>query len=94
MPPRRRHLRGTYLTPDGREHPAAISLGRRPTFYERADTPLLEVHLLDFEGDLYGQAARVRFVERLRGEERFDSVEALVVQMERDCSAARGLLGG
>ncbi|MEI8001411.1 MAG: bifunctional riboflavin kinase/FAD synthetase [Actinomycetes bacterium] len=85
---------GTYLTPDGREHPAAISLGRRPTFYERADTPLLEVHLLDFEGDLYGQAARVRFVERLRGEERFDSVEALVVQMERDCSAARGLLGG
>jgi hypothetical protein len=37
--------------------PAAISLGRRPTFYERADAPLLEVHLLDFTGDLYGQEA-------------------------------------
>jgi len=85
---------GTYVTPDGVEHPAAISLGRRPTFYERADGPLLEVHLLDFAGDLYGQEARVRFVERLRGEERFDSVEALVAQMGRDCDAARALLGG
>ena len=84
---------GTYVTPDGVERPAAISLGRRPTFYERADTPLLEVHLLDFTGDLYGQEARVRFVERLRGEERFDSVEALVAQMGRDCDAARALLG-
>jgi riboflavin kinase/FMN adenylyltransferase len=79
---------GTYVTPDGVEHPAAISLGRRPTFYEAQEVSLLEAHLLDFEGDLYGQPARVRFVERLRGEERFDSVESLVAQMTEDCARA------
>lgn len=84
---------GTYLGPDGVERPCAISLGRRPTFYEHAEVSLLEAHLLDFDGDLYGQDARVRFVERLRGEERFDSVDALVEQMTRDCARARELLG-
>ncbi|MFM8305105.1 MAG: bifunctional riboflavin kinase/FAD synthetase [Actinomycetota bacterium] len=79
---------GTYLTPDGTEHPAAISLGRRPTFHAHQERSLLEAHLLDFSGDLYGQPARVRFVERLRGEERFDSVEALVRQMADDCARA------
>ena len=79
---------GTYVTPDGVERPTAISLGRRPTFYEAQETSLLEAHLLDFDGDLYGQPARVRFVERLRGEERFDSVEALVEQMTDDCARA------
>jgi riboflavin kinase/FMN adenylyltransferase len=79
---------GTYVGPDGVERPSAISLGRRPTFYEDAEVSLLEAHLLDFEGDLYGQPARVRFVDRLRGEERFDSVEALVAQMADDCARA------
>ncbi|MFA5885905.1 MAG: riboflavin kinase, partial [Acidimicrobiia bacterium] len=50
------------------------------------------VHLLDFSGDLYGQPARVRFVERLRGEERFDSIEALVAQMTDDCARAAEIL--
>src|SRR5262249_57486293 len=74
---------GTYVTPDGIERPAAISLGRRPTFYVDAQMSLLEAHLLDFDGDLYGQPAKVRFHERLRGEERFESVDALVEQIER-----------
>lgn len=85
---------GTYLTPDGVERPAAISLGRRPTFYEAQEKSLLEAHLLDFDGDLYGQPARVRFVERLRGEERFDSVEALVAQMTEDCAEAAEIVEG
>ena len=50
---------GWYLRPDGVARPAALSLGRRPTFYEDAATSLLEAHLLDFEGDLYGEPARV-----------------------------------
>ena len=54
---------------------------------------LLEAHLLDFDDDLYGQPAKVRFVERLRGEERFDSVEALVEQIERDVEQTRKVLG-
>lgn len=83
---------GWYLRPDGLARPAALSLGRRPTFYEDAESSLLEAHLLDFEGDLYGEPARVRFVERLRDERKFDSVDALVEQMERDCQQARGIL--
>jgi riboflavin kinase/FMN adenylyltransferase len=83
---------GTFVGDDGVERPAAISLGRRPTFYEAAEKSLLEAHLLDFAGDLYGQKAQVRFVERLRGEERFDSVDSLVEQMGRDCDRAREIL--
>ena len=80
---------GWYERPDGAVHPTAISLGRRPTFYEAAHASLLEAHLLDFEGDLYDEHAKVRFVARLRGEERFDSVDALVEQIQRDCDEAR-----
>ena len=84
---------GWYLRPDGIAHPSALSLGRRPTFYEAADASLLEVHLLDFEGDLYDEAARVRFVRHLRDEQKFDSVDDLIDQMRRDCTQARDLLG-
>ena len=72
--------------------PTAISLGRRPTFYETADASLLEAHVLDFSGDLYDERVAVRFVARLRGEERFDSVDDLIAQMERDCDQARRIL--
>jgi len=84
---------GTYLTPDGVEHPCAISLGRRPTFYEDAAASVLEAHLLGFEADLYGQPARVRFVERLRDEMKFDSVDALIAQMGADVDRCRRILG-
>jgi riboflavin kinase/FMN adenylyltransferase len=83
---------GWYTRPDGTRHPAALSLGRRPTFYETAHASLLEAHLLDFDGDLYDERARVAFVERLRGEVKFDSVEALIDQIRRDCDEARRLL--
>ena len=68
---------GWYLRPDGVPRPAALSLGRRPTFYDDADASLLEAHLLDFDGDLYDEPARVRFVAHLRDEMKFDSVDAL-----------------
>jgi riboflavin kinase / FMN adenylyltransferase len=84
---------GTFLGPDAVERTAAISLGRRPTFYEHADMSLLEAFVLDFDGDLYDQEVKVRFVERLRGEERFDSAEALVEQMQRDVEDTRRLIG-
>ena len=83
---------GWYTRPDGTRHAAAISLGRRPTFYETAHASLLEAHLLDFDGDLYGERARVAFVARLRGELKFDSVDDLITQMRRDCDDARRLL--
>jgi riboflavin kinase/FMN adenylyltransferase len=80
---------GTFIAGDDVARPAAISLGRRPTFYEHADASLLEAYVLDFDGDLYGQQAKVRFVERLRGEQRFDNVDDLVEQMGRDVAATR-----
>ncbi|MGK2930134.1 MAG: bifunctional riboflavin kinase/FAD synthetase [Acidimicrobiales bacterium] len=83
---------GWFRRADGSVHPTAISLGRRPTFYETADASLLEAHLLDFEGDLYDEAVAVQFVQRLRGEAKFDSVDELIVQMAADCDDARAAL--
>ena len=83
---------GRYVRPDGSVLPAAISLGWRPTFTPVAERLLLEAFVLDFDGDLYGETARVRFVARLRDELRFDSVEALVDQMALDVAAVRAVL--
>ncbi|MEO7429935.1 MAG: bifunctional riboflavin kinase/FAD synthetase [Acidimicrobiales bacterium] len=83
---------GWFHRSDGAVLPAALSLGRRPTFYVEAHASLLEAHVLDFEGDLYDEHVRVTFLERLRGEERFDRVEDLVAQIQRDCDDARRIL--
>jgi riboflavin kinase / FMN adenylyltransferase len=82
-----------YTTPDGVTLPAAASLGRRPTFYVDAKTSLLEAYVLDFDGDLYDQPAAVSFVERLRGEQRFEHVDDLIKQMHADVAATRAALG-
>jgi riboflavin kinase/FMN adenylyltransferase len=83
---------GIFVGPDGVERMAAISLGRRPTFYDAAESSLLEAYVLDFDGDLYGQAVKVRFVDHLRGEQKFDSVDDLVAQIARDVEATREVL--
>jgi riboflavin kinase/FMN adenylyltransferase len=85
---------GWFERADGTVLPAALSLGRRPTFYVEAHASLLEAHVLDFDDDLYDEPVRVRFVARLRGEERFDTVEALVEQIRRDCDESRAILLG
>ncbi len=72
--------------------PGAASLGTNPTFAGGKLT--LEVHVLDFSGDLYGRRVRVEFVERLREERRYQSVEALVEQIQLDIAEARRILGG
>ena len=68
------------------------SFGRRPTF--GAGAPLLETYLFDFAGDLYGREVEVEFLEWIRGEERFDSAEDLIVRMNRDSEAARARIAG
>jgi riboflavin kinase/FMN adenylyltransferase len=83
---------GWYQRPDGARHPAALSVGRRPTFYEDADLSLLEAYLLDFDEDLYDEPARVQFAAWLRGEQRFASEADLVAQMGRDTDATRAIL--
>ena len=83
---------GWYVRPDGSRHATAINVGRRPTFYEAAEESLLEAFLMDFEGDLYGERARVEFLAHLRPELKFDSVDALVTQMREDVAEARRVL--
>ena len=73
--------------------PAAVNIGVRPTFGSgRAE--LIEAYLIDFDGDLYGTQLRLRFLARLRGERRFETVEALVQEMHRDVAAARVICAG
>lgn len=73
-------------------HAGVASLGTRPTV--SGGEPLLEVHLFNFDGDLYGAHLDVDFVARLRSEQRFDSLEQLVEQMHRDAAGARAILAG
>jgi riboflavin kinase/FMN adenylyltransferase len=70
--------------------PAVASFGTRPTVGGRE--PLLEAHLFDFDGDLYGRRIEVEFVARLRDEEKFPDLPTLVAQMHRDAEQARALL--
>jgi riboflavin kinase/FMN adenylyltransferase len=72
----------------GETHVAAVNVGIRPTF-KTGRGLLVEAFLLDFAGDVYGQELRLDFLARLRGERRFDSVEALVEQMDRDVAETR-----
>jgi len=72
--------------------PGVASLGIRPTVNQVSE-PLLEVHLFDFEGDLYGQRMAVQFVAKLRDEMKFDGLEPLKTQMQLDARMAREVLG-
>jgi riboflavin kinase/FMN adenylyltransferase len=69
-------------------HPAAVNVGVRPTF-DTGRGLVVEAHLLDFDEDLYGQTLRIAFLERMRGEKRFESVDELVAQMRLDVDRAR-----
>jgi riboflavin kinase / FMN adenylyltransferase len=69
-------------------HPAAVNVGVRPMF-ETGRGLLVEAHLIGFEGDIYGEMLRIAFLERLRGEKRFDSVDELIAQMNRDVEDAK-----
>ena len=82
-----------WTTLEGEQQPRAamMNIGNRPTFHGRRQT--LEVNILDFTGDLYGEAVAVSFVERLRAERRFDSPEALAAQLEADKKQVKEILG-
>jgi len=77
---------------DGSTFDAAISVGRRTTFYGEAGVRLVEVHLLDFAGDLYDQVIVVELVEWLRGQVTFNGVDALKDQLGRDVMRSRDVL--
>jgi riboflavin kinase/FMN adenylyltransferase len=84
---------GYFTGADRQARPAAVYVGRRPTFYEPGTAPVLvEAYLLHFDGDLYGQPARVAFVGRVRGDARFETPEALIEQMHQDVAEAEQML--
>ena len=83
---------GTFTTEGVFDHPAAVSVGRRPTIYVDG-VRLLEAHLMDFNGDLYGQFASVRLVKFLRPQHRFDDLPSLIRQLGRDVTRTRSILG-
>jgi riboflavin kinase/FMN adenylyltransferase len=74
------------------KHPAATNIGVRPTFTPDLPAPAIEAHLLDFNRDLYGQPVRLEFVEYLRPEQKFSSVEALVEHIQADIDLTREIL--
>lgn len=76
----------------GDVHRTAVSVGRRPTYYEDGAL-LLEAHLLDFDGDLYDQRVELEVGELVRGQMRFSSAEDLVEQIGRDVARVRALGG-
>jgi riboflavin kinase/FMN adenylyltransferase len=83
-------LDGVYATTafvGGKPHPAAAFIGRRPTFsgVER----IVEVHVLDFTGDLYRRNLKIDIIERVRGEQKFKDAESLVAQIEKDIRIVR-----
>jgi riboflavin kinase/FMN adenylyltransferase len=81
---------GVYVTRasvEGRSYQSVTAIGRRPTFEDGERT--VEVHIMDFGGDLYGRELRVDVLKRLRGEERFPDADALIEQIGRDVEAAR-----
>jgi riboflavin kinase/FMN adenylyltransferase len=80
----------TFVFVGGKRHLGAAYLGTRPTFDN--GPPVLEVFLLDFDGNLYGREIEIAFVDFIRGDRRFDGMEALTVQIAADCQKAREIL--
>ena len=76
----------------GRSWAAAINIGVRPTFDGQGPHPHVEAHLLDYDGDLYGQVLWLDMIDRLRGEQRFPGIEALVTQIRHDIAQTRQIL--
>ncbi|MEO9612165.1 MAG: bifunctional riboflavin kinase/FAD synthetase [Nitratireductor sp.] len=97
LPPQTALRHGVYAVrlrrADGSLHDGVASFGRRPTVDDNG-APLLETFIFDFDGDLYGETCRVSLFGFLRGEEKFDDLEALCAQMRRDEAEARALLSG
>jgi riboflavin kinase/FMN adenylyltransferase len=86
--------RGVYAAwafVNGRQVPAVVNIGLRPTF-DGTSGLTVEAHLLDFEADLYGQTIDLQFISRLRDEHKFENVQALVEQIHKDITQARTLL--
>lgn len=82
------------ITPDGMSHPAVANIGMRPTLDDplRDNIAHIEANILDFNGDLYGKFISLEFIEKIRDERKFDSLESLKIRIEDDRLIARRIL--
>ncbi len=85
---------GWYERADGTIYPTAISVGTRPTFYDTHGALLVEAHLMDFDGDLYDEPAKVRFVQQIRLNRKMSGLDELKAQLQLDVAQCRTILGG
>jgi len=85
---------GWFCRADGTRHAAAISIGPRPTYYGPDGARLVEAYLLEFDGDLYGEAVSVELAGWVRGQARFASSAELVAQIAHDVERVRELTAG
>lgn len=82
-----------WVDVDGQKHQSVVNIGVRPTFTQGENQARIEAHLLDFAADLYGKTISLDFVVRLRGEQKFSSVDALITQIQSDIARAREIFG-
>ncbi|PWH18409.1 MAG: bifunctional riboflavin kinase/FMN adenylyltransferase [Anaerolineae bacterium] len=82
----------TWAWVQHQKYPSVTNIGLRPTFTAGAVLPRVETHLLDYSGDLYGNSLKIEFVERLRGEQKFATVQDLVAQIQSDIERTREML--
>ena len=82
----------TWAIFDGKRHQAATSIGVRPTF--ELSQRLVEVYVMDFSGDLYGKTVGVEFIKKVRDQEKFDGLDALIKQINQDVDDCRQVLAG
>jgi len=82
-----------YALVDGQKYRAVVNIGVRPTFTSGESLPRVEAHLLEYSADLYGKTLSLEFIERLRGEQKFAGVDALVAQIRADIVRANELFG-
>ena len=92
LPPKGVYAVRVNLVHRNKSHAGVANLGTRPTVDAQSLQPSLEVHLFDFQGDLYGETIEVQFVSHLRAEQKFESLEQLKGQIQRDAVQARTLL--
>ncbi|QYR19728.1 bifunctional riboflavin kinase/FAD synthetase [Paenibacillus sp. sptzw28] len=77
---------------DGERIPGVLNIGVKPTFHEQLPKPVLEAHLLDYNGDLYGKPVIIRFISYIRAEKKFNSLDELIGQIRSDADLARSIL--
>ena len=81
-----------YVFLEDERYPAVVNIGKRPTFEDNDSSIIVEAHLLNYQGDLYGRRISLDFVDRLRDERKFTSLDLLVSQINKDVSEARSRL--